>query len=351
MREESAIHRVAVLALSPVVAFDAAIATQVFGHEGLGRYDVLLCSLRAGPVSTTTPGFGITVAAGLDAVAAADTVIVPGFKRGPAPAEALAALRAAHQRGARIAAICSGAFALAQAGLLDGRRATTHWVHAADLAREHPAVQVDPAVLYVDEGNVLTSAGLAAGLDLCLYLLGLDHGQQAAIERARHMVTPLHRAGGQAQYGLASPAAAGERLASVTDWALANLHQPITVADLARQAMQSTRTLSRVFAQELGTSPRAWLIAARLRMACTLLETGDLTVEEIARRSGLGSAANLRLHFRRTYGTTPLAYRSAFQGKRPARHAPPTGRAGSAVTVNAGGSTRRAGPALRSTTR
>ncbi|MFI7550089.1 GlxA family transcriptional regulator [Micromonospora sediminimaris] len=313
VREEPAIHRVAVLALPPVVAFDAAIATQVFGHEGLGRYEAVLCSLRAGPVPTTTPGFGITVAAGLEAVATADTVIVPGFRRGPAPAAAVDALRAAHQRGARIAAICSGAFALAQAGLLDGRRATTHWVHAAALAREHPTVQVDPAVLYVDEGTVLTSAGLAAGLDLCLYLIGLDHGQQAAIQRARHMVTPLHRAGGQAQYTVASAVLVGERLSGVTDWALANLHRPITVADLARQAMQSTRTLSRAFARELGTSPRAWLIAARLRRACALLESGDLTVEEVARRSGLGSAANLRLQFRRAYATTPLAYRAAFQ--------------------------------------
>jgi AraC family transcriptional activator FtrA len=313
MREESAIHRVAVLALPPVVAFDAAIATQVFGHEGQGRYEAVLCSLEAGPVPTTTPGFGITVAAGLQAVADADTIIVPGFRRGPAPSEALDALRAGHQRGVRIASICTGAFALAQAGLLDGRRATTHWLHAADLAREHPAVHVDPAVLYIDEGSVLTSAGLAAGLDLCLYLVGLDHGQPAAIERARRMVTPLHRAGGQAQYSIAATTPVGERLESVTQWALANLHQHITVADLARQAMQSTRTLSRAFTTELGTSPRAWLIAARLRTACALLETTDLTVEEVARRSGLGSAANLRLQFRRTYATTPLAYRSAFQ--------------------------------------
>jgi len=273
----------------------------------------VLCSLQVGPMATTTPGFGITVAAGLEAVAAADTVIVPGFRRGPAPTAALDALRAAHQRGARIASICSGAFALAQAGLLDGRRATTHWAHAGDLAREHPAVHVDPAVLYVDEGTVLTSAGLAAGLDLCLYLIGLDHGQPAAIQRARHMVTALHRAGGQAQYSLAGATAASERLTNVTRWALANLHRPITVADLARQAMQSTRTLSRPFAADLGISPRAWLIAARLRKACILLETGDLTVEEIARRTGLGSAANLRLQFRRAYNTTPLAYRSAFQ--------------------------------------
>jgi AraC family transcriptional regulator, transcriptional activator FtrA len=313
MRQGSAIHRVAVLALPPVVAFDAAIATQVFGHEGHGRYEVVLCSLEAGPVATTTPGFGITVAAGLEAVATANTVIVPGFRRGPAPTAALDALRAAHRRGARIASICTGAFALAQTGILDGRRATTHWFHAADLARDHPAVRVDPAVLYIDEGTVLTSAGLTAGLDLCLYMLGLDHGQPAAIERARHMVTALHRDGGQAQYSVAGTTAAGGRLADVTAWALKNLHQPITVTDLARQAMQSTRTLSRAFATELGTSPRAWLTASRLRRACTLLETGDLKVEEIARRSGLGSAANLRLKFRQTYATTPLAYRRTFR--------------------------------------
>ncbi len=312
MREESA-KLVAVLALPPVVAFDAAIATQVFGHEGLGRYRAVLCSTAAGPVATTTPGFGITVEAGLEAVTAADTVIVPGFRRGPVPEIALDALRAAHRRGARVASICSGAFALAQAGLLDGRRATTHWVHAADLAREHPAVEVDPGVLYVDEGSVLTSAGLAAGLDLCLYLIGLDHGPQAAVRRARHMVTPLHRAGGQAQFRLASSAPAGGRLREVTDWALANLDQPITVADLARRAMLSTRTLSRDFTAELGASPRAWLITARLRAACILLESGDLTVEEIARRTGLGSAANLRLQFRRAYDTSPLAYRAAFR--------------------------------------
>ncbi|MEQ4304100.1 DJ-1/PfpI family protein [Plantactinospora sp. B6F1] len=316
MREGSAIHRVAVLALDPVVAFDVAIATQVFGHERHGRYEVTLCALDAGSVTTTTPGFGITVAAGLEAVTTADTVIVPGFGRGPAPQAALDALRTAHRGGARIASICIGAFALAQAGLLDGRRATTHWAHAADLAREHPAVRVDPAVLYVDEGDVLTSAGLAAGLDLCLYMLGLDHGQSAAIHRARRMVTALHRAGGQAQYTIAARTETSERLGPVTEWALANLHRHITVADLARQAMQSTRTLRRAFVAEFGTSPHAWLTAARLRKACTLLETGELTVEQIARHSGLGSAANLRLHFRRAYATTPLAYRATFQGPR-----------------------------------
>lgn len=218
----------------------SAATRQVFGHEGHGRYEAVLCSLQAGPVPTTTPGFGITVIAGLEAVAAADTVVVPGFRRGPAPADALDALRAAHQRGARIASICSGAFALAQAGLLDGRRATTHWAHAGDLAREHPAVHVDPAVLYVDEGTVLTSAGLAAGLDLCLYLIGLDHGQPAAIQRARRMVTALHRAGGQAQYSLAGATATGERLANVTQWALTNATTPLAY----RSAFRRCRALN-----------------------------------------------------------------------------------------------------------
>jgi len=306
-------HRVAVLALPRAVAFDVTIAVQVFGHEGSGRYEATLCSVRPGAVTTTTPGFGLTVEAGLEAVAAADTVIVPGFRRGSAPPEALTALRAAHQRGARIASICSGAFALAEAGLLDGRRATTHWARAADLARRYPGVHVDAGVLYIDEGDVLTSAGLAAGLDLCLYLIARDHGEPAAVERARHMVTPVHRAGGQAQFIPAGVPVADGALADATRWALANLHEPITVVDLARRANRSPRSLSRAFAAELGASPHAWLTAARLRTVCALLEGTDLAVDEVARRSGMGTAANLRLHFRRAFATTPLAYRAAFR--------------------------------------
>lgn len=312
MRKSSATHRVAVLALPTVVAFDLTIATQVFGHEGNGRYAMTVCALDSGPVSTTTAGLELTVAASLDALDDADTVIVPGFRRGPAPARALEALRRAHARGARIASICTGAFALAQAGLLDGRRATTHWAHADALADEHPRVLVDANALYIDEGEVLTSAGLAAGLDLCLYLVGRDHGQDVAIHRARHLVTPLHRAGGQAQFIPVGGAGADDELAEVTAWAISNLHRPITVADLARQGVMSSRTLHRSFQNRFRMSPRAWLIQQRLRAACTLLENGEITVDEIARRTGLGTATNLRAHFQRAFATTPTAYRRAF---------------------------------------
>ncbi|MFC5834679.1 GlxA family transcriptional regulator [Nonomuraea insulae] len=312
MRKKSATRRVAVLALPSVVAFDLTIATQVFGHEGQGRYTVTVCSLNGGAVRTTTSGLGLTVEAGIDALDDADTVLVPGFARGRAPERALAALARAHDRGARIASICTGAFALAQAGLLDGRRATTHWFHAAALAREHPLVEVDANALYIDEGQVLTSAGLAAGLDLCLYLVGRDHGQPAAIQRARHMVTPLHRAGGQAQFIPSGESAEDAELAGVTAWASANLHLPITVDDLARRGMRSTRTLHRDFQRRFGMSPRAWLIQQRLRAACALLEDSDISVDQVARRTGLGTATNLRAHFHRAFATTPTAYRRAF---------------------------------------
>ncbi|MEV4822269.1 DJ-1/PfpI family protein [Micromonospora sp. NPDC049274] len=312
MRKSSATHRVVVLALPRVVAFDLTIATHVFGHEGHGRYAMTVSALDGGQVRTTTEGLNLTVASTLDALGDADTVIVPGFRRGPTPARALHALRLAHRRGARIASICTGAFALAQAGLLDGRRATTHWVHAEALAREHPRVHVDANALYVDEGQVVTSAGLAAGLDMCLYLVGRDHGQAVAIERARHLVTPLHRAGGQAQFIPAGAAVEDDELAVVTAWASDNLHRPITVADLSRQAVMSTRTLHRAFQSRFRMSPRAWLIQQRLRAACTLLEDGGISVDEIARRTGLGTATNLRAHFQRAFATTPTAYRRAF---------------------------------------
>ncbi|WP_433550050.1 GlxA family transcriptional regulator [Micromonospora zamorensis] len=312
MRKSSATHRVAVLAIPRVVAFDLTIATQVFGHEGHGRYAMTVCALDGGSVSTTTAGLELTVAATLDALDDADTVIVPGFRRGPAPPRALRALRQAHRRGARIASICTGAFALAQAGLLDGRRATTHWAHADALAQEHPGVFVDASALYVDEGQVVTSAGLAAGLDMCLYLVGRDHGQAAAIQRARHMVTPLHRAGGQAQFIPVGVPGEDDELAGVITWASNNLHSPITVADLARQGVMSSRTLHRTFQSRFRMGPRAWLIQQRLRAACTLLENGGITIDEVARRTGLGTATNLRAHFQRAFGTTPTAYRRAF---------------------------------------
>jgi AraC family transcriptional activator FtrA len=304
-------HQVVVLALSGVVAFDLAIGPQVFGNEGSG-YQVTVCAPEPGLVTTKTLGFSLHVSSGLEALARAGTVLVPGFDRSPASAPTLAALRAAQRRGARIASICTGAFALAEAGLLDGQRATTHWFHAAELAARYPQVTVDPAVLYVDNGQVLTSAGLAAGLDLCLYLISLDRGEAAALDRARHLVTPLHRAGGQAQFIPGRPADGDGELAAVTVWARERLHLPITVTDLARQAMQAPRTFSRNFQAQLGVSPHAWLTSHRLQAACALLENDALSMDEVARRSGLGTAANFRLHFRRAFATTPTAYRASF---------------------------------------
>jgi transcriptional regulator GlxA family with amidase domain len=315
MHKDLAIHRIVVLALPRVVAFDLTIATQVFGHDRRGRYRVELCALLPGPMPTTS-GFSIGIDTGLDALSTADTVIVPGFSGRPVPGPVLAALRAAHRRGARMASICSGAFALAEAGLLNDRRATTHWRRVDELAREFPTVTVDPKVLYVDTGDVLTSAGLAAGLDLCLYMISRDHGEAAAVERSRDLVMPLHRAGGQAQFIATGPSDQDGTLTAVTAWALEHLDLPITVADLAERALQAPRTFCRNFQAQLRQSPHAWLIDQRLRLACRLLENGDVGIDEVARRSGMGTAANLRLHFRRSLATTPTAYRSTFNARR-----------------------------------
>jgi transcriptional regulator GlxA family with amidase domain len=230
-------HRLTVLALPDVVAFDLATPAQVFGNEP-GRYGFTACGLRAGQVPTTT-GFAIQVANGLEALAQADTVLVPGLRpaQWPPPAEVLDALRTAHARGARVASICTGAFVLAHAGLLDGRRATTHWAYADRLAERYPAVTVDPGVLYVDEGAVLTSAGVAAGIDLCLHLVRRDHGAEAANAVARRIVVAPHRDGGQAQFVDTPLPALGERgLAPTRTWALRRLSEPLTVAAMARHA-------------------------------------------------------------------------------------------------------------------
>lgn len=300
------------LALPDVVAFDLTIATEVFGRDHGDRYQVKVCAVRPGPVQRDH--FDLVARDGLEALAWAETVIVPGFSRAPTPADAVDALRAAAARGARIASICTGAFALADAGLLDGLGATTHWQYAAELARRHPLVEVKPGVLYVDNGQILTSAGLAAGLDLCLHLFTLDHGEAAAITRARALVTPLHRAGGQAQFIPTDPGLGRGSLSSVTAWATHHLAEPIGVPELARQAEMAPRTFARRFTADVGLTPHAWLSQLRLQAACRLLEHDDCSVEEVARRSGLGSSANLRLHFHRAYATTPTAYRATFAG-------------------------------------
>jgi AraC family transcriptional activator FtrA len=211
--------------------------------------------------------------------------------------------------------VCTGAFALAAAGLLDGRKATTHWQNAAELAARHPNIDVDPDVLYVDDGAVATSAGVAAGIDLCLHVVRRDHGEQAAARIARRMVVAPHRDGGQAQFLQRPLPAAGDGLASTCAWALDRLTEPLTIAELARHAGWAPRTFARRFVAETGTSPLRWLTAQRLLEARRLLETTDLPIDQVAARSGLGTAANLRLHLARDTATTPTAYRHAYRGR------------------------------------
>jgi transcriptional regulator GlxA family with amidase domain len=261
-------------------------------------------------------GWRIDSACGLADLAGADLVIVPGSHDvdQPPPAELVAAVRAAYDAGSRIAAICTGAFVLAAAGLLDGHRATTHWLHAARLARLHPRVRVEPDVLYIDEGTVLTSAGKAAGIDLCLHLVRTEHGAAVANEVARRLVVAPHRPGGQAQY-IAAPVATGDdlRLAELLAWANQRLDGPLTVEDLARQAKVSSRQLIRHFRVGTGTTPLRWLSTQRIQRARELLETTDHGVDRIAALTGLGTAATLRRHFHRTVGVAPDAYRRAFR--------------------------------------
>lgn len=322
------IHRVAVLALDGMAPLDLAIPLQVFGSRAQTAYQVSVC----GPSSAVSSpgGFALTLAGGLDVLEAADTLIVPGFDPGlgpplgPLPAAAIDALATARARGRRVASICTGAFALAEAGLLNGLHATTHWQHTDELEQRYPAVHVDRDVLYVDEGDILTSAGVCCGIDLCLHIVRRDLGAAVANEIARRMVAAPHREGGQAQYVPAPVADAGDTaLADTRAWALDRLAEPLTVTRLASHAAMSERSFLRRFVEETGTTPLQWLVVARLGLARELLETTDLSIDLVAHECGLGSAANLRLHFRRVLNTTPTAYRRAFsRGTRDARERP-----------------------------
>jgi AraC family transcriptional regulator, transcriptional activator FtrA len=316
-------RRVAALLFEGTVLYDLGTVQQVFGQSGgpgrpERRYDLTVCGARRGPVRTST-AVRLAVDHGLEALDDADLVVVPGITLRDQLAgqtRALAALRAAHARGARTMSICTGAFALAHAGLLDGRRATTHWRYCGELAAGFPAVEVLPDVLYVDEGDVLTSAGLSAGMDLCLHVVRGDFGAEAAVEVARWNVVAPHREGGQAQFIQApvAPVASGNgSLAPTRAWALERLHEPLDVATLARHANTSDRTFARRFKVETGVTPKQWLLAQRVQHARRLLETTDLPIEEVASRSGFGSAAALRLHFGRATATRPTAYRSTFR--------------------------------------
>jgi transcriptional regulator GlxA family with amidase domain len=257
----------------------------------------------------------VETAEGLEAVPTARTVIVPAWRDVDVepPGELIEALRTAHAAGARIVALCTGAFVLAAAGLLDGRRATTHWAHTERLAARYPRITVDADVLFTDEGSVLTSAGKSAGMDLCLHIVRTDYGATVANALARHLVTPPHRDGGQAQF-IPAPVAHGRDhpLAELLPWVLARLDQPLTVEDLARQAGMSSRNLARHFHAVTGTAPLRWLLSQRVRLAQELLESGDDSVERIAARTGMGTSATLRRHFTRVTGLPPEAYRRTF---------------------------------------
>lgn len=312
-------HRVVALVRPVQSTFELGCAAEVFGTVRGGvpqYYEFEVCTETPGAVPTTA-GYAIHVARGLSALASADTVIIPGWRpvETPLSERVRRALLRAHARGARLVAICSGVFALARTGLLDGRSATTHWSRAEQLRREFPQIRVEPDRLYVDHGDVATSAGAGAGMDLCLHLVRQDHGAAHAALIARHMVIPPHRDGGQVQY--APPPPATDPLDGLLEWASARLGRPLRVRDLAAHLNVSPRTLARHFADHLGTSPGVWLLTRRIAAARTLLEETDLPVEAIAARVGLASAVNLRRHFRRQVGTTPGAYRRAFRGSRP----------------------------------
>ncbi len=311
-------HSVAVICFDGLVAFDLTAPAQAFmlaaRSSGEPLYEVTTCSAGAGPVSTTN-GFQVIPHSGLSAVRRAETVVVPGYADllAPPPEEALAAIRSAASRGARLMSVCTGAFALAHAGALDGRRAATHWAWAGEMARRFPAVEVDPDALFVDEGEVLTSAGLSAGIDLSLHVIRRDFGAAVGERVARHMVAAPHRDGGQAQFFRPQAPSAGGSLEPTRHWALERLAEPLDVAAMSRHAGVSPRTFARRFREETGTTPLQWLLAQRVLEARRLLEESDLPIEEIAWRSGFGTAASLRDHFRRITSTTPSAYRRSFQ--------------------------------------
>lgn len=315
MRKNPATHRVVALVVPDVVMLDLAIPAQIFGHpEEAGRYHFEICAEQAGPVATTT-GVPLLAPRGLQALDEADTVVVPGYAPLDEPGEpTLLALRRVAERGARIMSVCTGAFAIAAAGLLDGRPATTHWQDAAELAERYPSVALDPDVLYIDDGAVLTSAGVCAGIDLCLHVVRTDHGADAASRVARRLVVAPHRSGGQAQFLQRQVAPLGQGLGATCAWAAERLSEPLTVADLAKHAGYATRTFSRRFLQETGMTPQRWLISHRIAEARRLLEVSDLPVSSIAARCGLGTAANLRIHLARDAAATPSAYRAAYQG-------------------------------------
>ncbi len=313
--------RSVVLALfEGAMLFETATAIEVFGVDrgdiAGPWYDFTVCGPQAARLGEVAR---VASADTFDAVLDAHTIVVPSYHDidEPPPADIVAALRSAHANGARIMSLCTGAFVLAAAGLLDGKRVTTHWAHAEQLARRYPEVVVDADVLYVDDDPILTSAGKAACMDLCLHVVRTDYGAAAANTLARRLVVPPHRAGGQAQFINTPAPVDGSHLQDLMRWATEHLHEPLTVSDMAERANTTTRTLVRHFIATTGTTPLRWLHNQRVHLAQELLETTDAGVDAIAERTGMGTAATLRRHFNRTVGVAPDTYRRTFQGRRP----------------------------------
>ncbi|MGM7648160.1 GlxA family transcriptional regulator [Nocardia sp. JW2] len=318
-----AVHRVAVLARTGVMPMELGIVHQIFGSarsaDGERLYEVLTCAIEPGLVRTDAD-FAVAVEHGSATLANADTIVVPASHEldevsDPAQDEIAEQLRLARAAGRRIASICTGAFVLARAGLLDGRRATTHWLSADRFRAAFPAVRIDAAVLFTEDDGIFTAAGEAAGIDLCLHLIRTDHGAAVAGDVARRTVVPPYREGGQAQFiDLPLPAEDESTTSRARVWALNHLDRPLTLRVLAERAAMSPRTFTRRFRRETGMSPGAWLAAQRLIRARQLLEQTTLTVDQIAERAGFGTGASLRQHFARTLGTSPSAYRATFHG-------------------------------------
>jgi AraC family transcriptional regulator, transcriptional activator FtrA len=318
------VRDVAFVAYDGLTMFEFGVACDVFGTDwsqefGVPWYRFAVCAPGA-PMVTTEGGCRLEVTHGLTALRRAGTVVVPPTESvAQVPAEVLQALRQAHGRGARLLSLCTGAFVLAAAGLLDGRRATTHWSECAELARLHPDVRVDPAVLYVDDGDIMTSAGSAASIDLCLHLVRQDYGADIAARLARQLVVPPYRDGGQAQY-IDAPLPAIDGADLFTDtlaWMQEHLELPLTVDDLASRSAMSRRTFARRFSAATGTTPYQWVLRQRLQLAQRLLETSDIPVDSIAQKTGFSTAANLRKHFGRLVRTSPQAYRNTFRSRDP----------------------------------
>jgi AraC family transcriptional activator FtrA len=311
-------HRVTALVIEATSPLDLGVVTEVFGIDrGLAPrwYDFTVCGPRRGRLDTRG-GLWLTVDRGLDEMAVADTIVVlpvARFVRERPDGAVLEALAAAAAQGTRIVSLCLGAFVLAAAGLLDGRRATTHWPYCAALAEAYPQISVVPEVLYIDEGSVLTSGGVAAGIDLCLHLVRNDHGAEVANRLARALVVGPHREGGQAQF-VEQPVLEtdNQRLGPVTGWALEHLTENLTIDQLADAAAMGRRTFYREFRASTGTTPYHWLLAQRLLLSRRLLETTQLTIEEVAQQSGFGDASRLRKHFTAQVRLTPTAYRRTF---------------------------------------